>query len=95
MYNKNLFFLQDTVPMEVLKNRQSSILYSVISCESTDVINNEVFIHCWDGNDFFELTSFKYPKDITNLSTGKNMLAGMQIAARSMQPAVYSTLSRR
>ncbi|KYN34062.1 Kelch repeat and BTB domain-containing protein 12 [Trachymyrmex septentrionalis] len=71
-----------TIPMDILKNKEIKVLHSIISCESSDIINSEQFIHCWDGNDFFELTSFKYPKDITDRSTGKNILTGMQIIAR-------------
>ncbi|KAG5337683.1 KBTBC protein, partial [Acromyrmex charruanus] len=71
-----------TIPMDILRNKEIKVLHSIISCESSDVINSKQFIHCWDGNDFFELTSFKYPKDITDRSTGKNILTGMQIIAR-------------
>ncbi|KYQ47255.1 hypothetical protein ALC60_13740 [Trachymyrmex zeteki] len=71
-----------TIPMDILRNKEIKVLHSIISCESSDVINSEQFIHCWDGNDFFELTSFKYPKDITDRSIGKNILTGMQIIAR-------------
>ncbi|KYN30299.1 hypothetical protein ALC57_00221 [Trachymyrmex cornetzi] len=71
-----------TIPMDILRNKEIKVLHSIISCESSDVINSEQFINCWDGNDFFELTSFKYPKDITDRSTGKHILTGMQIIAR-------------
>ncbi|EGI66717.1 Kelch domain-containing protein 6 [Acromyrmex echinatior] len=71
-----------TIPMDILRNKEIKVLHSIISCESSDIINSKQFIHCWDGNDFFELTSFKYPKDITDRSTGKNILTGMQIIAR-------------
>ncbi|KYM83503.1 hypothetical protein ALC53_05903 [Atta colombica] len=71
-----------TIPMDIVRNKEIKVLHSIISCESSDVINSEQFIHCWDGNDFFELTSFKYPKNITDRSTGKNILTGMQIIAR-------------
>ncbi|KYN15702.1 hypothetical protein ALC57_11998 [Trachymyrmex cornetzi] len=63
-----------TIPLNILKNKETKILHSIISCESTDSDDTEKFIHCWDGNDFFELTSFKYPKDIANYITGKHIL---------------------
>ncbi|KYM93534.1 PREDICTED: uncharacterized protein LOC108782101 [Cyphomyrmex costatus] len=71
-----------TIPMDSLKNKEFKILHGIISCESVHVTNNEHFIHCWDGNNFFELTTFKYPKDITDRNAGKNILTGMQIIAR-------------
>jgi len=71
--------------MDIIRNKEIKVLHSIISCESSDVINSEQFIHCWDGNDFFELTSFKYPKNITDRSTGKNILTGMQIIAKGIQ----------
>jgi len=78
--------LQDLpISLDILKNKKTKILHSIISCKSNDVVNSEQFIHCWNGNDFFELTSFKYPKDITDRSTGKNILTGMQIIGRGMQ----------
>jgi len=75
--------LQDLpISLGILKNKKTTILHSIISCKSNDVVNSEQFIHCWNGNDFFELTSFKYPKDIINRSIGKNILTGMQITGR-------------
>ncbi|KYN31567.1 hypothetical protein ALC56_14065 [Trachymyrmex septentrionalis] len=71
-----------TIPLEILKNKETKILHSIISCEDAD-FDNEKFIHCWDGNDFFELTSFKYPKDIFKYCTDKyNELDGMQFVGR-------------
>jgi len=70
------------VPLGVLKCKKVKILHSIISCEYN---NHEQFIHCWDGNNFFELTSFEYPIDIIEHCriTNKN-LEGMQIIGRSM-----------
>ncbi|XP_077269654.1 uncharacterized protein LOC143901328 isoform X2 [Temnothorax americanus] len=53
--------------------------HGVISCEYK---NGKQYIHCWDGNDFFELTSFEYPADIVEhcCITGRP-LEGMQITA--------------
>ncbi|XP_018341275.1 PREDICTED: uncharacterized protein LOC108747884, partial [Trachymyrmex septentrionalis] len=72
-----------TIPLEILKNKETKILYSIISCEDIDFDNNEKFIHCWDGNDFFELTSFKYPEDILKYCTEKDhIMDGMEIVGR-------------
>ncbi|KYM86885.1 hypothetical protein ALC53_03808, partial [Atta colombica] len=71
-----------TIALDILKNKETKILHSIISCENRDSDNTEKFIHCWDGNDFFELTSFKYPEDIVNCYTDKYKLEGMQIIGR-------------
>lgn len=74
-----------TIPLDIIKNKETKILHSVISYDRTlksDEINSEQFIYCWDGKEFFELTSFKYPKNIIDASTGKNALKGMQIICR-------------
>ncbi|XP_012532998.1 uncharacterized protein LOC105834793 [Monomorium pharaonis] len=71
-----------TIPLDILKNKKEKILYSIISSENDNNINSKQFILCWDDKDLFELTSFKYPEDITIHSVGKNILTGMQIAAR-------------
>lgn len=64
---------------------------SIISCENLDVINSTIYLHCWDGNNFYELTTFKYPREITNRSDSKdNRLTGMQIAARGMYSSLLS-----
>lgn len=79
--------MQDfTFPLDYLlenRNKRLGILHGIVSCESN---KSDQFIHCWDGKDFFELTSFKYPKDIIERSCnlGKS-LEGAQITARSMQ----------
>ncbi|XP_020280898.1 uncharacterized protein LOC109853324 isoform X2 [Pseudomyrmex gracilis] len=74
---------EDTVQKDLLNNKQPRILNSIISCENLDVINSTIYLHCWDGNNFYELTTFKYPREITNRSDNKdNRLTGMQIAAR-------------
>lgn len=80
----------NTIPLDILRNKKVKILHSIISCEYN---NREQFIHCWDGNNFFELTSFEYPIDIIEhcCSTGK-YLEGMQITGRSMQSVFYSVL---
>ncbi|XP_018307135.1 uncharacterized protein [Mycetomoellerius zeteki] len=72
-----------TIPLDIIKNKKKKILNCIISCEGSDIINSEQFIHCWDGNEFFELTSFKYPKDIIDCSTDeKTALKGMEIIGR-------------
>jgi len=81
---KPIFFQDFTIPLGILKNKETKILYSIISCENRDSDNTEKFIHCWDGNDFFELTSIKYPEDIVNHCTDKYKLEGMEIIGRSM-----------
>ncbi|XP_018364643.1 PREDICTED: uncharacterized protein LOC108762232 [Trachymyrmex cornetzi] len=53
-----------TIPLDILKNKETQILHSIISGESSNSHRDKKFIHCWDGNNFFELTSFKFPKDI-------------------------------
>ncbi|XP_067213861.1 uncharacterized protein [Linepithema humile] len=76
---------QDIIPLDILKNKQPKILHSIISCESIDVINNKLYLHCWDGKHFFELTTFEHPEellDFTNDSGNSNTLSGMQIIAR-------------
>ncbi|XP_024883880.1 uncharacterized protein LOC112462378 [Temnothorax curvispinosus] len=76
-----------TVPLNIIENKEAKILYGIISCEHN---NREQYIHCWDGNDFFELTSFEYPPDIIErCSKTGNSLEGMQITARSMQYDLY------
>ncbi|XP_071569157.1 uncharacterized protein [Temnothorax nylanderi] len=69
-----------TIPLYILKKKEQKILQGVISCEYN---NGEQYIHCWDGNDFFELTSFEYPADIVEhcCITGRS-LEGMQITAK-------------
>jgi len=77
--------LQDfPISLDILKNKKTTILHGIISSKSSDV-NSEQFVHCWDGNNFFELISFKYPKDIIDRSTDKNILTGMQITGRGTQ----------
>ncbi|XP_071642526.1 uncharacterized protein [Temnothorax longispinosus] len=68
-----------TIPSDIVLKKKA-ILHGIISCEHN---NREQYIYCWDGNDFFELTSFEYPPDIIEhcSSTGKP-LEGMQITAR-------------
>ncbi|XP_024883878.1 uncharacterized protein LOC112462376, partial [Temnothorax curvispinosus] len=68
-----------TIPSDIVLKKEA-ILHGIISCEHN---NREQYIHCWDGDDFFELTSFEYPPDIIEhcSSTGKP-LEGMQITAR-------------
>ncbi|XP_071642216.1 uncharacterized protein [Temnothorax longispinosus] len=69
-----------TVPLNIIENKEAKILHGIISCEHN---NREQYIHCWDGNDFFELTSFEYPPDIIDrCSKTGNSLEGMQITAR-------------
>ncbi|KYM86867.1 hypothetical protein ALC53_03790 [Atta colombica] len=75
-------YVDFTIALDILKNKETKILHSIISCENRDSDNTEKFIHCWDGNDFFELTSFKYPEDIVNCCTDKYKLEGMQIIGR-------------
>ncbi|XP_018307134.1 uncharacterized protein [Mycetomoellerius zeteki] len=71
-----------TIPLDIIKNK-TKIFSCIISCEGSDIINSEQFIHCWDGNEFFELTSFKYPKDIIDCSTNEETaLTGMEIIGR-------------
>ncbi|XP_024879520.1 uncharacterized protein LOC112459572, partial [Temnothorax curvispinosus] len=69
-----------TVFLDIIENKKAKILQGVMSCEN---INGEQYIHCWDGNDFFELTSFKYSTNVVEKShvTGKP-LEGVQITAR-------------
>ncbi|XP_024880208.1 uncharacterized protein LOC112460024, partial [Temnothorax curvispinosus] len=69
-----------TIPLYILKKKKQKILQGVISCEYK---NGKQYIHCWDGNDFFELTSFEYPADIVEhcCITGRS-LEGMQITAK-------------
>ncbi|XP_011066854.1 PREDICTED: uncharacterized protein LOC105153611 [Acromyrmex echinatior] len=79
-----------TIPLDILKNKETKILHSIVSCEnryynsSLIVVDNntEQFIHCWDGNDFFELTSFKYPQDILNNCNSYYEIVGMEIIGR-------------
>ncbi|XP_071582534.1 uncharacterized protein [Temnothorax nylanderi] len=69
-----------TVPLNIIENKEAKILHGIISCEHN---NREQYIHCWDGNDFFELTSFEYPPDIIErCSRTGSSLEGMQITAR-------------
>ncbi|XP_024877245.1 uncharacterized protein LOC112458065, partial [Temnothorax curvispinosus] len=63
-----------TVPLNIIENKVEKILQSFISCE--DDGDNKRYIHCWDGNNFFELTAFEYPPDI------RGSIKGMQITAR-------------
>lgn len=84
--------LQDfTIPIDILKNKRNKTLHSIITYESN---NREQFIHCWDGDDFFELTSLEYPADIIerSCSIGK-CLEGMQITGRSMRSVFFLILS--
>ncbi|XP_071569222.1 uncharacterized protein [Temnothorax nylanderi] len=76
----DIIVLKKKAILDILKNKEAKILQGIISCKHD---NREQFIHCWDGNDFFELTSFEYPPDIIehSSSTGKP-LVGMQITAR-------------
>ncbi|XP_071569210.1 uncharacterized protein [Temnothorax nylanderi] len=71
-----------TVSLEIIEDKKAKILPCIISCEH---INNicEQYIHCWDGKDLLELTSFEYPTDIIEhcSSTGKFPI-GMQITTR-------------
>ncbi|XP_024867177.1 uncharacterized protein LOC112451649, partial [Temnothorax curvispinosus] len=70
-----------TVPFNIIENKKAKMLLPcIISCEHN---NGEQYIHCWDGNDFFELTSFDYPPDIIERcsKTGKS-LEGMQITGK-------------
>ncbi|XP_071641993.1 uncharacterized protein [Temnothorax longispinosus] len=71
-----------TIPLYILEKKKQKILQGIISCEDN---NGEQYIHCWDGNDFFELTSFKYPPDIVEHSSTSSSLEGMQITARKYQ----------
>ncbi|XP_024890691.1 uncharacterized protein LOC112466695 isoform X1 [Temnothorax curvispinosus] len=71
-----------TIPLYILEKKKQKILQGIISCEDN---NGEQYIHCWDGNDFFELTSFKYPPDIVEHSSISSSLEGMQITARKYQ----------
>ncbi|XP_011880356.1 PREDICTED: uncharacterized protein LOC105568901 isoform X2 [Vollenhovia emeryi] len=70
----------DFIPKELIENKYPTVLHSIISCEYS---NQEQFIHCWDEREFFELTSFEYPRDILErcCSTGKS-LEGAQITGR-------------
>ncbi|XP_071642602.1 kelch-like protein 38 [Temnothorax longispinosus] len=76
----DIIVLKKKAILDILRNKKAKILHGIISCKHN---NHEQFIHCWDGNDFFELTSFEYPPDIIKhcSSTGKP-LEGMQITAR-------------
>ncbi|KAL0102138.1 hypothetical protein PUN28_018575 [Cardiocondyla obscurior] len=62
------------------KNKEGKICHSIVSYKDK---NSDQFIHCWDGNNFFQLTSFQYPTDITEqcLNTGK-ALEGVQVIGR-------------
>ncbi|XP_071641849.1 uncharacterized protein [Temnothorax longispinosus] len=71
-----------TIPLDILKKNKQKILQGIISCEDN---NGEQYIHCWDGNDFFELTSFEYPPDIVKHASTSSSLEGMQITARRYQ----------
>ncbi|XP_011700582.1 PREDICTED: uncharacterized protein LOC105457557 isoform X1 [Wasmannia auropunctata] len=72
-----------TISPDILRNKETKILHGVISCEANEATClSEQFIHCWDGKNFFELTSFKYPDDIIDCSIRFHTLAGMQIIAR-------------
>ncbi|XP_071569168.1 uncharacterized protein [Temnothorax nylanderi] len=71
-----------TIPLYILEKKKQKILQGIISCEDN---NGEQYIHCWDGNDFFELTSFEYPPDIVEHSSTSSSLEGMQITARRYQ----------
>ncbi|XP_071569160.1 uncharacterized protein [Temnothorax nylanderi] len=68
-----------TVSLDIIKNKKAKILQGVMSCE---YINGEQYIHCWDGNDFFELTSFEYPTDVIEKSHIGGPLVRVQITAR-------------
>lgn len=83
--------MQDTIPLDILKNKQPRILHSIISCENLDVINNKLYLHCWDDKHFFELTTFEYPKELLdfNNSDSRNTLSGMQITARGKKIFFY------
>lgn len=74
-----------------MKNKQPRILHGIISCENDEnFINSKFYLHCWDGDDFFELTTFEYPKEFldiyhmyyTNNDNSKNILSGMQITVK-------------
>ncbi|XP_011637877.1 uncharacterized protein LOC105427708 isoform X2 [Pogonomyrmex barbatus] len=71
---------EDTIPLKIKKIKHIDFVQAIISSEN-HCITNEFFIHCWDGSNFFELTSFKYPKEIIdrNISDSKNRLIGERI----------------
>ncbi|XP_071642002.1 uncharacterized protein [Temnothorax longispinosus] len=69
-----------TVSLENIKSKEAKILHGIASCEHN---NREQYVHCWDGNNFFELTSFEYPPEIIKrCSRLGRTLEGMQITAR-------------
>lgn len=70
--------------MDILEKTGPKVYSSIISCNNfnSSVVNSEFYIHCWDGDKLFELTSFTYPEIIIN---NKNGIAGTQFAMRGMQ----------
>ncbi|XP_071569172.1 uncharacterized protein [Temnothorax nylanderi] len=69
-----------TVSLKNIENKEAKILHGIASCEHN---NREQYVHCWDGNNFFELTSFEYPPEIIKrCSRLGRTLEGMQITAR-------------
>ncbi|XP_071569208.1 kelch-like protein 8 [Temnothorax nylanderi] len=71
-----------TVSLEIIEDKKAKILPCIISCEHANKIC-EQYIHCWDGKDLLELTSFEYPTDIIeHCSSTGDFLIGMQITAR-------------
>ncbi|EFN72778.1 hypothetical protein EAG_05011 [Camponotus floridanus] len=69
---------RDTIPLDILKKTGPKVYSSIICYGSNSSVNNECYIHCWDGDKLFELTTFKYPEAIIN----NNTITGMQITPR-------------
>ncbi|XP_072756610.1 uncharacterized protein [Anoplolepis gracilipes] len=72
---------QDTIPLDILKKTGPKVYKSIISFDNSNP-DNEFYIHCWDGNKFFEFTTFKYPEAIKKIYNNNNTLVGMQFAIR-------------
>ncbi|XP_024879211.1 uncharacterized protein LOC112459378, partial [Temnothorax curvispinosus] len=67
-------------PLNIIENNKVKYLHAIITFGHN---NREQYIHCWDGKDLLELTSFEYPTDIIErCSNPGRPLKGMQITAR-------------
>ncbi|RLU16282.1 hypothetical protein DMN91_012042 [Ooceraea biroi] len=69
---------KDTLPES---SKQPKMSYGIVSSESFH-ITNELYLHRWDGNRFFELDTFRFPKDFPQGKTDKDPILGMQIIGR-------------
>lgn len=62
----------------------SKLSCGIVSGENLQV-TSEMYLHCWDNNNFVQLDAFRLPCEFCcNNTTTKDVIAGMQIVGRGM-----------